>query len=77
MNELVIERRIDQLERAIRNIDKDDVFLNVKEVSDLLKLSMSATYQLFNDPFFPGKKIAGTYRIRKSQLYNYFDNIKK
>ena len=77
MNDMIMERRIDQLERAIRTIDKDDIFLNVKDVSELLKLSMSATYQLFNDPEFPGKKISGTYRVRKSQLYNFFDNIKK
>jgi len=77
MSPLQVERKIQWLEKQIGSIEKEDPFLNPKQVSQLLGISLSSAYNLFKVFDFPGKKIAGSYRVRRSQLYRYFDNLPK
>lgn len=76
IDSLLLESRIGRLEKQFNELEKDG-FLTPKEVASLLSVSLSTSYNLFKEPSFPGKKIAGTFRVRKSQLYKYFDNLPK
>ncbi len=58
-------------------IDGDE-FLNVEEISSVLKMSVRSVNTLCNKTDFPAKKIpyAG-WRARKSDIFQYVDNLTK
>jgi predicted DNA-binding transcriptional regulator AlpA len=72
-----MEHKIVNMEKKLSNIAETDGFLTVKQVSQILQISLNKAYDLFNIPSFPGKKIKGVgLRVRASQLYEYFDKYK-
>lgn len=55
-----------------------DAFLTPDETAILLQVSKDAVYKLFNKTDFPAKKIPAVgWRVRKSDVFQYVNNITK
>jgi len=55
-----------------------DELLTTDEAAVLLKVSRDAMYNLFNRTDFPAKKIPMVgWRVRKSDIFQYVDNLSK
>lgn len=64
-------------EKAIKTFDKSE-FLNPKELSQFLNCSIGASYDLFNNPAFPGKKIPHVgWKVLKVDVLNYLQKLNK
>lgn len=64
------------MDKKIKTPEPYDPFLTVKDVANIIKAPASSVNKLFNSPGFPGRKVKHIgWRVRKSKLYEYFDNL--
>lgn len=48
---------------------------NVREVSEMLSISLGGTYQLCRDGTIPALKLGGRWVIPKARFHNWLDNL--
>jgi len=77
MNNLQIERELKQLKARVNQMEVEDPFLSAKQLAKLLNISLTKAYDLFANPQFPGRKIGGCLRVRRSQVYKYYESLPK
>jgi len=53
-------------------LERDD-YLTLKEVMDLLRISKSTAYSLFQENKIPSVKIGGNWRVSRVELMNYLN----
>ena len=64
------------IDNLIKSFDEMPLFLDVTEVSRLLKIGRNSAYNVFNSARFPKIEIAGQYRVRKDDLMDWLQNQK-
>jgi excisionase family DNA binding protein len=56
----------------------NEIYLSVKEIAFLLKISESTVYRLIESTNLPASKIGpGTWRVKKSELDKFIEKNKK
>lgn len=54
--------------------EKEPDLLTRKQCQNLLQISKSKMLDLIHDGWIPARKIAGSFRIEKSDLINFIEN---